>query len=290
MIELQPRHYAALRGIKSKLLGQSSVWLPLSRRDKELLAWCEQWALLADHDLGWPREKRFCWSEQLLLRVERLLVQQGLLGIDRLPELRDQPRAAQLRLGSQEFKGLGLKPRQTHFLARLAEPPASGLASVLSLDCLSDLQLQAPWVLVENYDCFIEMRRSQLPAALASAHLVYRGDGFGSEGCKALRYALAQRQSSLWYFGDFDPKGLELALSLGCCGLLLPAPSALIAMLSCHQFPLEQLAVFEQLSAKADAPLLLSAALGWLSASGAALQQNFQSDLHTYRWHENLSL
>jgi len=77
----------------------------------------------------------------------------------------------------------------------------------------SSLQLQAyqHLLVVENLDVFDVLLAYQLPMS-GNTLLVYRGhDKATSKGVKSL-LALAKNQTSVCWFPDLDPKGLQLAL------------------------------------------------------------------------------
>ena len=78
-------------------------------------------------------------------------------------------------------------------------------------------------IVIENRDTFLSLSVSVLPGCFESAKPVYlyRGDNQVCPG--AVKQYLEQTKASVFYFGDFDAKGLEIALAMPKVqGLILP--------------------------------------------------------------------
>lgn len=278
---LEHRHLSWFGQLLQELALRPEITRPLNKSQRQLLQYCEDHALLADHQLAWQRERQFVWTRPLAEQLRALLLQQGHLPPEQLAALRQQGREAQLAQSPQELKSLGLKPRQQHILARLAPEQSPALASIYHWAKLDVQLLRQPWVLVENYDSFISIERSSLPSALGLASLLYRGDRFGSSGCASLLTELKQRGTPLWYLGDFDPAGLSIALQ-HCCGLLLPNALQLHPDNLANQWP-----ILESLE-RTRSEVLAVEALKRMRQQGAAKQQGFSGSLIAYHWQDSL--
>ncbi|QIZ76382.1 DUF7281 domain-containing protein [Ferrimonas lipolytica] len=93
-----------------------------------------------------------------------------------------------------------------------------------------DMSLRIAWqqlppltsvLLVENLDSFDCIRQYPLTDELAKLPVIYRGHGIDAKAVKAL--LAARPQLKVIWFGDWDPKGLLLAVEFGAGAIVLPA-------------------------------------------------------------------
>src|SRR5690554_4262404 len=141
----------------------------------------------------------------------------------------------QARHGNREEKGGREKPRAHRVLASLpAGAPRPGIAGdareVLDLDRRRlDLAAFDALVQVENLDSFYTLP-GELPALARWARplLLYRGDSHYGGGFADLTLDWAASGRPHLYLGDFDARGVGLALESGATHLLLP-PLAFLA-------------------------------------------------------------
>ena len=127
-------------------------------------------------------------------------------------------------------------------------------------------------ITVENFDTFLCLNAEHLPMLPpASSLVVYRGDNKAHPG--AVKKLLKNSTSQLFHYGDYDPAGLRIGLSLAAgTQLLLPDLS---------QICTEQLMTFTKLNAFAKQ----EAQLRQLEGSAAVLPIEIVEHLRFIRTH-----
>src|SRR5690606_38476150 len=94
---------------------------------------------------------------------------------------------------------------------------------------------------VENLDCFYQLQAFTLQLPYQQPLIIYRCDKLYSKGCKALKAAWLRQNKPAIYFGDFDTKGVSIALNEGYSAMLLPEFASLQQHASTAMLPDKQL-------------------------------------------------
>ena len=105
-------------------------------------------------------------------------------------------------------------------------------------------------MVVENLDCFYQLHAFTLQLPYQQALIIYRGDKLYSKGCKALKAAWLKQNKPALYFGDFDAKGVSIALNEGYSAMLLPDFTCLQQHASTAMLPDKQLGFIAAIKAK----------------------------------------
>lgn len=242
-MKLSSRARHLLRDADHALRRITSVEKRRSKVVNEVVAWCQA----HDIELG-PRlsHARLQLDPELLARIDETLAALGEPAI--AAELSGLTTAQQAHLGNREEKGVREKPRDRRVLASFpaAAERRPGLASrsrdFLDLDW-RDLDLDAFDVLVqvENLDGFYAF--APPPAALdngARSLVLYRGDRHYGGAFARVAEAWAERARPHLYLGDFDAKGVSIALASRATHLLLPPFEDLVERANVAHLPPEQ--------------------------------------------------
>ena len=213
-----------LRGAAERLRREPMVEKRRGRAVDEIVAWLDEQHLDPGPRLShaWLRLDR-----ELLAQIDEALVLAGEapLAVD----LSGMSSLEQACHGNREEKGGREKPRAHRVLASLpAGAPRPGIAGdareVLDLDRRRlDLAAFDALVQVENLDSFYALP-DELPALASCARplLLYRGDSHYGGGFADLARDWAASGGPHLYLGDFDARGVGLALESGATHLLLP--------------------------------------------------------------------
>lgn len=207
-----------------------------------IIEWCR------DHDIELGARlthDRLRLDAELLGMIDETLVGLGepALGAD----LGGLSTTQQAVLGNREDKAMREKPRARRVLASLpAMGKRAGLIKrereVVDIDW-RDIDLDAFEVLVqiENLDGFYDFSPA-IPAleGWSSMLMLYRGDRHYGGGFSRLAEAWRARGKPHLYLGDFDAKGIGIALSSGATHLLLPPPATLAERANPQHLPPEQ--------------------------------------------------
>jgi len=223
-----------LRGIQQKLKTRLQVDKPLtSPVVQEILAWCREYQL---HEGSRCGTKQFTFDALFLKQIEKTLAQLGQQPLD----LETQPgnREEQAASGLDEYKQQGEKPREQRILVKL--PTAGDAITEVLLEPPRRITLDLDWrqvdltrfqqlLVVENLDSFYSYAEGEygLPEQLNQALVVYRGDQLYASGLKQLKNCWRDTGKPCLYLGDFDAKGVNIALNEGYSHLLLPPLSFL---------------------------------------------------------------
>ena len=216
---------------------------------QQVLAWCVEYDLVPGNSLTLPQ---FSFSLTLLNDIAR--VQRQLQQACYLDALSQNSRMDNAARSQQELKSIGLKPRQHRVLLKLNTPVDSGLG--LAAECIDIDWQQLPLaqfdalLVVENLDCFYQLHAFTLQLPYTQPLIIYRGDSQYSKGCKALKTAWLKQNKPALYFGDFDAKGVSIALNEDYSAMLLPDFATLQQHASPAMLPDKQLGFIAGINAK----------------------------------------
>ncbi|WP_205742486.1 DUF7281 domain-containing protein [Halomonas borealis] len=257
-----------LRDASGKLRRGRAVDKPRGPAVTEIVAWCQAWDIEPGGRLTRDR-----------LRFDRALMDAiaGELEVQGEPPLEvalgGLSTAQQAEHGHREAKGVREGPRDSRVLVSLpvGQPPRPGLQGG-ARECLDvdwrSIELAAfdALVQVENLDSFYGFT-PELPALAAYRRplVVYRGDSHYGGAFPALAEAWSSTGRPHFYAGDFDLKGLDIALGSGATRLLLPALDALWRHATPRHVPAEQLACRPRLLRYREALPEAHPLLGYLS-------------------------
>lgn len=216
---------------------------------QQVLAWCIEHDLVPGNSLNLPQ---FSFSMALLTDIAS--VQRQLQQACFLDALGQNSRLQSATLNQQELKSIGQKPREPRVLLRLTVAANTGpgiTADVIDIDWqqLPLAQFDALLV-VENLDCFYQLHAFTLVLTYKQPLIIYRGDTLYSKGCKALKAAWLKQSKPALYFGDFDAKGVSIALSEGYSAMLLPDFGTVQQHASPGMLPDKQLSFIAAIKAK----------------------------------------
>lgn len=220
---LSPAACLFLRQLAPKVAAQGRVKKATSQKAvQEVLSWCltQQLSSVSASCLQRPE---FYFESGLLKQIAS--VQQALGQPDFRIDISTLSRTDAANISTIEQKSIGIKPRQQRVLVSLAQPQlVAGIAAqVLDIDWqqLPMAQFDALLV-VENLDCFYQLEAFTLALPYTQPLIIYRGDKLYSKGCKALKATWLKQNKPALYFGDFDAKGVSIALNEGYSAMLLP--------------------------------------------------------------------
>ncbi len=229
-----------LRQLELRLKASSSKAVsPGKKAAAQVIDWCIEQQLLPAHSASLPKVR---FDLALLGAIATAQRQLGQACFRDNPQQMGRLEAA--KHSQQELKSAGLKPRQQRVLLRLNQPTQQAGLHTEFID--TDWQ-QLPLdqfdtlLVVENLDCFYQLELFTLELPFQQPLVVYRGDRLYSRGCKALKTAWLQLQKPAIYFGDFDGKGVSIALHEGYQAMLLPDLATLQQQASSSMLPDTQL-------------------------------------------------
>ena len=253
---------AELRGqlqrIQQQLNTCQQVKLKLKRPlVKKLLQWCDEWDLEVNL---WPGAPECVFDQRLIQQIETLLQAEGLPPLSFSAS--GKSTTEQAVVGLAEDKNLREAPREQRVLVSLLNTTSQHPAGLqqaptrLILDvALDQLALDTfnTLLVVENLDSFYLLEQSVWPELLSAQTLVvYRGHGQEARGCKHLKQRWQSSGKPLVYYGDFDAKGISIALHEGYNQLLLPSADFLQQQASDLHQPAEQLLYQQSLQKHRD--------------------------------------
>ncbi|MBE0403165.1 hypothetical protein [Halomonas citrativorans] len=232
---LSPSAYRLLQGVSKELLKKPCV----SRQPSQALTTVLDWSDMHEVALGAARRgDKHVFDQQQLTNINRTLKELG----QRLVEdyLSGASSLQQAEQGYNEDKNVSEGPRAQRVLVSLpASVPAWLSVKPRSMHDVDwhEIRLEVCDVLiqVENLGSFYEF--SPDIAALSgyvNPLIVYRGDSHYGGGFAQLAEAWRKTQRPHIYAGDFDVKGVMLALDSNATHLLLPG----IEWLTQHATPL----------------------------------------------------
>lgn len=236
-MNLPGRARAGLNEVQRLLRQQASVERPRREWVGDLIAWCRQHDIELGARLG---AKALRFDAELLQQIDAVLASARLAPLGRA--LGGLPSSAQAKAGMEENKATREGPRAWRVLLNLPPQPAQGLGSdarsIRDVDVRSlTLGAFGALVQVENLDSFYTFDPN-ISALRGYAHplVIYRGDSHYGQGFHHLTDTWRKTRRPHLYLGDFDAKGVTLALDSGATHLLLPE----IDWLTEHATPLHQ--------------------------------------------------
>ncbi|MBT2771290.1 hypothetical protein J7J47_03475 [Halomonas sp. ISL-60] len=234
-MNLPGRARNGLNGVARELLRQPTVEKPRRQWVDDVVAWCHQ------HDIDLATRingKTLRFDAALLAQIDDVLESARIAPLGR--SLSGLTSTAQAKEGVEEDKAIRESPRARRVLVSFPPQLITGLANepraIRDVD-VHTLKLSAFGALiqVENLDSFYEF--SPDIAALSgylNPLVVYRGDSHYGGGFALLAEAWRKTHRPHIYAGDFDVKGVTLALDSCATHLLLPS----IEWLTQHATPL----------------------------------------------------
>ena len=222
-MNLPGRARNGLNGVARELLRQPTVEKPRRQWVDDVVAWCHQ------HDIDLATRingKTLRFDAALLAQIDDVLESARIAPLGR--SLSGLTSTAQAKEGVEEDKATRESPRARRVLASFAPQPITGLAS--EPRTIRDVDVQAlklsafsALIQVENLDSFYAFS-PDVPALSSYTNplVVYRGDSHYGGGFAILAEAWRKTHRPHIYAGDFDVKGVTLALDSGSTHLLLP--------------------------------------------------------------------
>ncbi|MCE7518709.1 hypothetical protein [Vreelandella titanicae] len=234
-MNLPSRARNGLNGVARELLRQPTVEKPRRQWVDDVVAWCHQ------HDIDLAsriNSKALRFDATLLAQINDVLESARLTPLGR--SLSGLTSSAQAKEGVEEDKSSRESPRARRVLVSFPPQPTIGLANgpraIRDVDVLGiKLSAFSALIQVENLDSFYEFSPEQ-PALRGYTNplVVYRGDSHYGGGFSLLAGAWHKTRRTHIYAGDFDVKGVTLALDSNATHLLLPT----IEWLTQHATPL----------------------------------------------------
>ncbi|HEF0077378.1 MULTISPECIES: DUF7281 domain-containing protein [Citrobacter] len=213
----------------------------------QVLRWCTALDLIPANSLLLPD---FIFTMALLTKISE--AQQRLKQANFRDDISTQNRIESAQLSDQEIKTAGIRPQQHRVLFRLNQPLVNELGmtvEVVDTDWrnITLTQFDA-LIVVENQDCFYYLALFDYSLCdFRSPLIIYRGDRTYSKGAVALKHCWLKTGKAMIYFGDFDPKGVSIAMNEGYHSMLLPSPAVVIKKSSSAMFPDAQLKFLPEL-------------------------------------------
>ncbi|WP_249978506.1 DUF7281 domain-containing protein [Vreelandella olivaria] len=222
-MNLPSRARNGLNGVARELYRQPTVEKPRRQWVEDVVAWCHQ----QDIDLGTRLSSRALrFDPALLAQINEVLESARMAPLGR--SLSGLTSSAQANEGVEEDKHSREGPRVWRVLLSLPPQPTPGFASeprsIRDID-LRSLALGAFGALiqVENLDSFYAFTPGITAlSGYANPLVVYRGDSHYGGGFALLAEEWRKTRRPHIYAGDFDAKGITLALDSGATHMLLP--------------------------------------------------------------------
>ena len=222
-MNLTGRARNGLNGVARELLRKPTVEKPRGQWVNDVVAWCHQ------HDIDLAtriNSKALRFDTALLAQIDDVLESARIAPLGR--SLAGLTSTAQAKEGVEEDKASRESPRARRILVSFPPQPITGLAS--EPRAIRDVEVQglklsafSALIQVENLDSFYEFL-PELPALSSYSNplVVYRGDSHYGGGFALLAEAWHKTHRPHIYAGDFDVKGVTLALDSNATHLLLP--------------------------------------------------------------------
>ncbi|ECI5767884.1 hypothetical protein D5770_19540 [Salmonella enterica subsp. enterica] len=251
MTEAEPLSYNALVWLKKLDLRLKAKYSEKKKTDgkivTQVLRWCTALDLIPANSLLLPE---FLFTVALLNKISD--TQQRLKQANFRDDLSLKSRIESAQLSDQEIKTAGVRPQQHRVLLHLNQPLVNELGvtiEVVDTDWRNITLTQFDvLIVVENQDCFYHLALFDYSRCdFRSPLIIYRGDRAYSKGAVALKRCWLKTGKTAIYFGDFDPKGVSIAMNEGYHFMLLPSPDAVIKKSSPVMFPDAQLKFLPQL-------------------------------------------
>ncbi|UEQ04896.1 hypothetical protein LMS44_03265 [Halomonas profundus] len=223
-MNLPSRARNGLNGVARELLRQPTVEKPRRQWVDDVVAWCHQ------HDIDLAMRingKALRFDATLLAQINDVLESARIAPLGR--SLSGLTSSAQAKEGVEENKASRESPRARRVLVSFPPQPTTGLANepraIRDVDVMG-LKLSAfsALIQVENLDSFYKFTPDiSALSGYANPLIAYRGDSHYGGGFALLAEAWRKTHRPHIYAGDFDVKGVTLALDSGATHLLLPS-------------------------------------------------------------------
>ncbi|EDR2901080.1 hypothetical protein AAN93_004874 [Salmonella enterica subsp. enterica] len=213
----------------------------------QVLRWCTALDLIQANSLLLPE---FLFTTMLLNKISD--TQQRLKQANFRDDLSLKSRIESAQLSDQEIKTAGVRPQQHRVLLRLNQPLVNELGMTIEVVDMDWRNIKLTQfdvlIVVENQDCFYHLALFDYSRCdFHSPLIIYRGDRAYSKGAVALKHCWLKTGKTAIYFGDFDPKGISIAMNEGYQLMLLPSPGVVIKKSSPVMFPDAQLKFLPEL-------------------------------------------
>lgn len=232
-----------LRNVQTKMPQDKSLTMSGVRQIKD---WCEQQDIDLRHYLR--ANNKLHIDATLIEKIEQVLAQLNLAPISF--NATGKSSSDQLKNGAWENKNQRLQPTKNHLLIALHETYiqcdllTNQKFYYLDIDyeCL-DLEMFSALVVVENLDSFY----SEEALLSVQQHFLnkpilftYRGHDKAAVSCSALKRKALQHTMICIYYGDFDSKGVSMALTEGYTHIALPELNTLKHAANEYQLNIQQ--------------------------------------------------
>lgn len=222
-MNLPSRARNGLNGVVRELLRQPTVEKPRGQWINDVVAWCHQ------HDIDLASRitsKTLRFDAALLAQIDDVLESARIAPLGR--SLSGLTSSAQAKVGVEENKANRERPRARRVLASFPPQPIAGL--VIEPRAIRDVDVQtlklsafSAMIQVENLDSLYEFSPDiSALSGYVNPLIVYRGDSHYGGGFALLADAWHKTRRPHIYAGDFDVKGVTLALDSNATHLLLP--------------------------------------------------------------------
>ncbi|EBI7046800.1 hypothetical protein FPC62_24990 [Salmonella enterica] len=213
----------------------------------QVLRWCTALDLIQANSLLLPE---FLFTTMLLNKISD--TQQRLKQANFRDDLSLKSRIESAQLSDQEIKTAGVRPQQHRVLLHLNQPLVNELGMTIEVVDMDWRNIKLTQfdvlIVVENQDCFYHLALFDYSRCdFHSPLIIYRGDRAYSKGAVALKHCWLKTGKTAIYFGDFDPKGISIAMNEGYQLMLLPSPGVVIKKSSPVMFPDAQLKFLPEL-------------------------------------------
>ncbi|EBS4373266.1 hypothetical protein DQD18_14965 [Salmonella enterica subsp. enterica serovar Oranienburg] len=213
----------------------------------QVLRWCTALDLIPANSLLLPE---FLFTTMLLNKISD--TQQRLKQANFRDDLSLKSRIESAQLSDQEIKTAGVRPQQHRVLLHLNQPLVNELGMTIEVVDMDWRNIKLTQfdvlIVVENQDCFYHLALFDYSRCdFHSPLIIYRGDRAYSKGAVALKHCWLKTGKTAIYFGDFDPKGISIAMNEGYQLMLLPSPDVVIKKSSPVMFPDAQLKFLPEL-------------------------------------------
>lgn len=213
----------------------------------QVLRWCTALDLIPANSLLLPE---FLFTTMLLNKISD--TQQRLKQANFRDDLSLKSRIESAQLSDQEIKTAGVRPQQHRVLLHLNQPLVNELGMTIEAVDMDWRNIKLTQfdvlIVVENQDCFYHLALFDYSRCdFHSPLIIYRGDRAYSKGAVALKHCWLKTGKTAIYFGDFDPKGISIAMNEGYQLMLLPSPGVVIKKSSPVMFPDAQLKFLPEL-------------------------------------------
>ena len=222
-MKLSGRARKSLNEVDHLLRRHAEVVRPRRQWVDDVVAWCHEHYIDPGLRLN---GKELHFDRELIKQINKTLLSQGQAPVGR--SLSGLSSLEQAKEGVEEDKSLGESPRSHRVLVNVPSQHPGWLShaprAIADVDWRG-IQLETcdALIQVENLDCFYHFD----PTSLALQHsqqplVVYRGDSQYGGAFRPLAEAWRNTRKAHYYAGDFDVKGVSLALSSGATALLVP--------------------------------------------------------------------